>query len=110
MDTIQVWVCQSCEEIVKDEDYIPEALYECPECGTQFLRSNSYTGDNHQCPDDRKFSSKVTSTGCSECQMGEMEEQEAWECEECSEIFLDEDEYTSHMKDEHPIPADVDKE
>ena len=90
--------CASCERLTEDTGET-ETLYECPDgCGT-FTRSYSYTGDNHQCPSCRRFSTKVGDLGCPECQDGELEEADLFKCPVCEELFdgSDEHSFSQHL-------------
>lgn len=80
------WKCPSCEQVFDDGDVEP--AYECPECGEIFSRSESYTGSNHQCPNDHKFSPKVAIHGCPDCHE-ECDEVDAETCQECNEEKFD---------------------
>lgn len=86
-DVIDAYKCESCEEFAQQED-IESPLYECPECGQLFTREMSANG-NHQCPNDNKFSSKLSELGCPSCGEGEMHPVKAWYIE-------DEDRYVEY--------------
>lgn len=97
-DVIDALQCDSCDIIIDPEEQSPEPLYDCNNCGTAFLRSSSYTGDNHQCPDCLKFASKRTDKGCPECEDGELfevravkDDQEDWVLEDDVEEWENED-------------------
>lgn len=76
MDIQTVLVCPDCGMVFDEEpeNNEPEPLYECS-CGETFTRSNSYSGDNHQCPQCMKFASKLADQACPDCAV-ELEEEE----------------------------------
>jgi len=75
-EKVNAYQCDACEVIVEEPDQDP--LYDCGVCGEIFNRSGSYSGDGHQCPNCRRFSSKLSDTSCPECGVGPMESIEAW--------------------------------
>lgn len=98
---------ESCPECgALDPDHDTEAKYECPECGNEFRKSESYTGDNHQCPDCRKFSSRIEDAElCGECgEESEFETVHVFTCTECQEKLIDpsDDDLIEHLS-EHGI-------
>lgn len=101
VEKIDGYKCDSCDMLYDDDSANFEPLYECQNCGTRFIRSNSMTGDNHQCPDCAKFASKLSDNGCEDCGEGDCEETELWRCNECSELFETEEEAKSHHLAEH---------
>jgi rubredoxin len=99
------WQCVECEAISEETG---GPLYECPECGSVFSRENSYA-DNHQCPDDRRFSSKVADEACSVCGKAEVEQIEVLTCAvaDCrSDDLFDQDGFLDHLRDEHGYRLD----
>lgn len=68
--------CHGCDALL-EEDAEVEQAYECGNCGTQFGRDDSPSG-NHQCPDCNKFAAKMDPDEggvCPECRMvNEVEE------------------------------------
>jgi ssDNA-binding Zn-finger/Zn-ribbon topoisomerase 1 len=63
----RLYICDDCDEVYKEDDGMIEPVYECYECGAEFPRSQSPSGDNHQCPECNRFCAKVTDTGCPDC-------------------------------------------
>ncbi len=81
--TEKVKMCGECGDEV-DMDTL-ESLYECPECGNTFGKSEG-NGPGHICPDCNKFSSKIGQTheGCN----GNSDDfEEKFKCEKCDEIY-----------------------
>ena len=97
---ISGWKCEACDHLFEDDSDLV-SLYECPECSTIFTRETSFTGDGHQCPEDHKFSSKLSDKGCPECNEGECEETDLYKCPGCDDLFEDADELAEHYKGEH---------
>jgi len=103
------WKCPDCEEFVEDGGEF-EPLYECGECSTRFTKSNSSDGASHMCPNDYKYSKKVTEHGCMACGEGEMDEHTTYQCTLCEEK-VDDDDRGTHLEDAHPEcwPKDADE-
>lgn len=108
MDVRKMWVCNACNEIQEDEPE-EDAVYECSNCGN-FKRSDTDNG-NHQCPQCKKFGSKVTGSGplCPECEEGICVEQDIDVCDEAGNGCdwhgnpgeTDSDAYIKHFLEEH---------
>lgn len=65
--------CEQCDHICSADDTEEDPLYECPDGCGYFTKSNSLTGDNHQCPECRKFSTYVGERACPDCNEGPMQ-------------------------------------
>ena len=75
------YVCESCEEVHMEGDIdTDDHAYECGNCGTTFLRSET-DNYNHQCPECKKFGAKYADIPCPQCHE-EMEEVEGWMTED----------------------------
>lgn len=61
MTTMRVWRCPDCDTLYKEPTDDPR--YECPGCGSTFLKSESDSG-NHRSPCCGRFSRKLGDHGC----------------------------------------------
>ena len=58
-------ICPGCDDEVPKGDEV--ALYECPQCSTQFDRDGSADGESHRCPDCNVFSARQGDAGPCGC-------------------------------------------
>ena len=78
-EAVDGYWCDDCDIFISGDEYDEQPSYECGSCGEQFLREDSYSGDNHQCPSCMKFASKLVDIACPECISGELREYQAYE-------------------------------
>lgn len=95
-EAMSAYRCTECREI-QEESHGP--VYECGGCGTTFSKEDEGT---HQCPDCRRFASKLADDSL-ECCNAEAEEIMAYSCEDC-DALVPENEAKAHECGVEPAP------
>lgn len=101
MATVQMvrgYKCSGCNTVLEDVSD-QTALYECPDCGSNFTRNNSSNGMSHNSPCCHRFGTKIADYGCDDCDQ-EFEEATLYQCTVCGELFADEAEAEQCCPDE----------